>query len=207
MSNEVQAIDMAAATECRTAGLQEIEPYITLIQDGSIRSWVRAALAKAPVYFWLIPASSSGKYHPTWAQDDCGLFRHTVFGMYMAHELSRTWGLSDVEHDIALAASSIHDTLKYGIDYDLRYFDLHPYLPRSYYVGKHGCMTKEEKDLITPQIENAIFNAVERHMGSLAKGEWHSVGRVKPENIVEQVVHVADYVASRQKVHFTDFLE
>jgi hypothetical protein len=42
-------------------------------------------------------------------------------------------------------------------------------------------------------------------MGSIATGEWNPVRRVIPQTLVEQVVHLADYVASRKKINFADF--
>lgn len=196
--------DKVTAEQLRKQGLQEVIPYVKMIENEQIRTFVRKALELAPLYFWIIPASSSGKYHPEWAASEGGLFRHTVLGMYLASEIARTFGCSPVERDIAIAAMAIHDTLKYGIDYDQRYFDMHPYLPRSFYgPGKNG---HGLDDIVGKEIFNNIMCAVERHMGSIAFGEWHSVGRMRPEDRVEFTVHLADYIASRKKIHCYDFI-
>lgn len=196
-------IDLEKAKILREQGLAEIRPYVKFITNTTILSFTIKALEMAPLYFWIIPASSSGKYHPEWSLGDGGTVRHTVFAMYLGHELSRTFGLTELEHDIVISALALHDTLKYGIEYDVRYFPMHPYLPRNYYGNKHdGIVTSFFKE---PGIPNTLFDAIERHMGSIATGEWHSVGRVKPENKVEYVVHLADYLASRKQLKFADF--
>lgn len=189
-------------TDLREQGLKSIEPYIRAIKDSTIRKFTRSCLEEAPPYFWHIPASSSGKWHPVWAVMESGLLRHTVLAIYLGKELARTFGLTPLETDIALSALAIHDTVKYGMGvYDVQYYPMHPYLPRI-------CYKKLAQEHFTnPVIPNTIFDAVERHMGSINDGEWTSIGRIKPENRVEYVVHLADYIASRKKIHFEDFLE
>lgn len=195
-------ISTERANELRLEGLKEIEPYLKLISEQPIRDFTRKCLEAAPVYFWHIPASSSGKYHPSWAVQECGLLRHVVLTAYLADELSHTFGLTSDEHDIAVAAALLHDTLKYGINYDVRYHDMHSYLPRNYFL-------KEKKIMLPIGMSQAnfkaIFDAVDTHMGSIATGAWNPVNRVIPQTLVEQVVHLADYVASRKKINFSDF--
>ena len=60
----------------RDDGLKEVEPYVKMIVDENIRKFLREAFRIAPAYFWEIPASSSGKYHPKWAVQKRGLFWH-----------------------------------------------------------------------------------------------------------------------------------
>lgn len=40
-----------------------------------------------PDYFFEIPASSTGKYHPKFAASTCGLVKHTKVAVRIAHEL------------------------------------------------------------------------------------------------------------------------
>lgn len=164
---------------------------LNLINNDELRNVAKKFWEDAPDYFFVIPASSSGKYH--WAKELGGLFDHVVMGMYCADQLARTFGLSERDRDIAITAMAGHDCLKYGIDYDPRYYDMHPFLPRSYY-------TKKLADLTDAETLDTIFNAIERHMGNIAEGTWTSVGRVKPETPLEQVVHLADFMASRSQI-------
>lgn len=184
----------------REEGLESIRPYVKMIIDETLRNFTFSCLEQAPEYFWSIPASSTGKYHPEWAVMEAGLLRHTVLAMYLGRELARTFGLTALEQDIAISALALHDTVKYGEDYNVKNYPMHPFLPRNYY---RDVVQKYYADRSVP---NTVFDAVERHMGSIHSGEWTSVGRVKPENRIEYVVHLADFVASRKKIHFTDFL-
>lgn len=177
------------AASIRQRSCEKGERMLALINSEIIRKFARSMWEAAPDYFFVIPASSSGKYH--WATEIGGLFDHVLMGMYCASELARTFGLNDYEKDCTIAAIAGHDCLKYGVDYDVRYFDMHSFLPRSYYRDLRHSVNAETWEL--------IMCAIERHMGSM-NGEWTSVGRVKPETPVEQVVHLADYMSSRREI-------
>ena len=182
----------------RDDGLKEVEPYVKMIVDENIRKFLREAFRIAPAYFWEIPASSSGKYHPKWAVQKRGLFWHSIFAMYLTSEFSTTFGLTPLERDIAIAASGLHDTVKYGIDYDLRYYEMHSYMPRTFFSNKEHDLS----NIVGKEIYHAIMSAIESHMGTVHDGCWNPV-RKKPNNRVEMVVHLADYVASRKQVNFS----
>lgn len=197
VKGEKVSITEERAEELKFENIARGEAFINLIKDQEIRILARCFWKEAPDYFFAIPASSTGKYH--WAKEIGGLFDHVLMGMYCAKELAVTFGLSDRERDIAIAAMAGHDCLKYGIDYDTRYFDMHPFLPRSYYAKKLADLTdKETLDI--------VFTAIERHMGNIAEGLWTSAGRVKPETPLEQVVHLADFMASRSEVVLKEFV-
>lgn len=188
----------------REQGLQLIQPYIRTIADPDIRKFTHACLQVAPDYFWTIPSSSTGKYHPEWALGDAGLFRHTILVMYLCGELAGTFGLSPLERDMAISAGAIHDTLKYGIEYEIEYHHMHPYLPRTYYKRLDEPINPYA--MVRPNVYNLIMDAVECHMGDIHSGRWSTVSKVKPTTPLEVVVHLADYTASRKKIHFQDFL-
>ncbi len=183
--------------EQKRLGLVEVEPFIKMIENENIRGFLREALKLTPDYFWKISASSSGKYHPDWATKERGLFYHTIFSMYLASELATTFGLTYLERDIAIAACCLHDTIKYGMEYDERYYDMHPYMPRSVYGNKNNNLI----DIVGKNVFNAIMSAIEAHMGTIHDGSWSSIQK-KPGNTVEMVVHLADYISSRKRIAF-----
>lgn len=188
----------------RTKGRKMFDKYLSLISNQNIRAFAEHMLDKAPDYFYVIPASTSGKYHAQWATDLGGLVRHVVMGCEVAYELSRTFDLTDEETDMALAAMIGHDTLKYGIEFDLKYYDMHPFMPRSYYgsyksVGYAGEFTKT-------LAFDTIMYAIERHMGNIMTGAWTSVGGIRPNTPLQHVVHLADYVSSRKNIVLADYV-
>lgn len=180
------------------------DKYFDLFTNPEIRDFAKYMWHKAPSYFFIIPASTSGKYHAEWSTDKGGLVRHVLMGVQVAYDLSRTFGLNDYETDIALAAMFGHDIIKYGLDFDERYLDMHPFMPRSYFgnyksEGYVGDFAK------TPEFD-AIMTAIERHMGNIMTGEWTSVGGIRPETPLQYVVHLADYIASRKNIVLTDYI-
>lgn len=60
---------------------------ITWIHDEKIRKFAQYCVDNLPDYFFTVPASSSGKYHPSYALADGGLVRHTDAAVIIAHEL------------------------------------------------------------------------------------------------------------------------
>ena len=66
------------------------ERELELIVDEELRMVVKAyLLERVPDYFWTDGASSSGKYHPQFAQGEGGLVRHTKAVVMFAEELLR----------------------------------------------------------------------------------------------------------------------
>ena len=66
------------------------EREINLIVDEDLRMAVKSYMEEAvPDYFWTDGASSSGKYHPQFAQGEGGLVRHTKAVVMFAEELLR----------------------------------------------------------------------------------------------------------------------
>ena len=66
----------------------------------------------------MVPASSSGKYHPSYALGDGGLVRHTKAAMAVAHELFNLEmfqkQFSETEQDLILLSLILHDGKKQG---------------------------------------------------------------------------------------------
>lgn len=54
--------------------MQRLQPELDQIRDEQIMTFTRYVLEKAPTYFWTVPSSSSGKYHPPQSNGEGGLF-------------------------------------------------------------------------------------------------------------------------------------
>ena len=65
------------------------------IQDENLRAFATELIANADDYFFTVPASSSGKYHPPFDLGDGGLVRHTRLVAYMARSLAESYCFSD----------------------------------------------------------------------------------------------------------------
>ena len=166
------------------------EREINLIVNEELRRVVKSYLEEAtPDYFWTDGASSSGKYHPQFAQGIGGLVRHTKAVVMFAEELLRMSSYSymrDEYKDYVIAACILHDTCKYGMDG----FDKSEYKNHATNASKAFAGYCEQVFDFTPHF--LLLNAIESHMG-----QWSTDKEDRPFTSVDRCVHMADYMASR----------
>ena len=87
------------------------------IKNDKKREDLKYLVSELPDYFFEIPASSTGKYHPEFASTKNGLVKHTKVAVRIAKELLDNPGLNnfkDNEKDIIIMALTLHDGLKKG---------------------------------------------------------------------------------------------
>ena len=63
---------------------------ISYIKDESKKKDIEYLINLLPDYFFLIPASSTGKYHPKFAGTISGLVKHTKVAVRIAYDLFET---------------------------------------------------------------------------------------------------------------------
>ena len=157
-----------------------------------------------PDYFFSIPASSTGKYHPGFAQGDGGLVRHTKVAVRMCYELANNNSIghsfkSD-EKDLMLIALIMHDGVKSGIPKEKYTRVDHPLLAAK--------LIRENKDKIGLSDDEIDFvcSVIETHMG-----EWNTDFNGNevlpvPKNKYQRFVHMCDFLASKKfiEVPFSD---
>lgn len=177
----------------------------TYIKDEQIKEDLKQLVGKLPDYFFEVPASSSGKYHPEFAVGTRGLLKHTKVAVRIAYELLENPGLNNFtnrEKDLILVAILLHDGLKSGIEKE-KYtrFD-HPLLAANF-VKENSTLPKEDIDLIADMISS--------HMGIWTTDYNGNEVLPKPKNKYQRFVHMCDYIASRKflNVNFneTDIVE
>lgn len=199
-------ISRQRAFELRAEGLEafreDLKTYFLGVKDSPaapvLFDWTMKVLQDAaPLYFWVIPSSSSGKYHPPFSQGEQGLVKHVLAGVYFVAEFARTFGLNATDTACAISAMAIHDLCKYGLSYDVRYFGVHECLVRVKLGYKE---TGLDKDL-PKELYDKVIRAVEHHNGNLIEGLWTSFRTPPPDDIC-RCVHIADYTVSRKKFHY-----
>ena len=182
-----------------------LKKEISYVKDANRRKDLRILIGLLPDYFFEIPASSTGKYHPEFAAGEGGLLRHTKVAVRIAHELLENntvgWKFSNEDKDLMIMALTLHDGLKCGLPKE-KYtkFD-HPLLVSKYIM--------ENKDKVSIKIDDLrkMCSLIESHMG-----EWNydkfSKKEVlpKPRTAEQRFVHMCDYLASRKfiDVKFND---
>lgn len=173
------------------------------IKSDKKREDLKFLVSNLPDYFFEIPASSTGKYHPEFASGVHGLIKHTKVAVRIAYELLNNEGLNnftDDEKDIIIMALVLHDGFKSGREKE-KYtrFD-HPLMASSY--------VKENKDnlsLSSGEIE-LLSNIISSHMGIWNKDYNGNEVLPKPKDKYQRFVHMCDYLSSKKfiNVKFND---
>lgn len=174
------------------------EKELNYINIDRIKKACMEMIALLPDYFFEVPASSTGKYHPEYALGSGGLLRHSKAAMRIGYELLSDPSIgnkyTEKEKDLMLMALLIHDGLKSGLPKE-KYtrFD-HPILMAEY------IMDNEEK--LGLEIEEIEFlgDVIKTHMGVWTK-DYNGVEVLeKPVTKYQNFVHMCDYLASRKVI-------
>lgn len=168
---------------------------ISYIKDKRIQNSLITILNKLPEYFYEIPASSTGKYHPEFASTESGLVKHTKVAVRFAYELFNNEALCNFnqnEKDLIIFTLTIHDGLKEGrIKERYTVFD-HP-LQISSFIKEN----KSELELTEDEI-NFVCKCVETHMGPWTKDYNGNNILPYPKDKYQRFVHMCDYLSSKK---------
>lgn len=172
---------------------------LEFIKNKEYRKSAESLLELVPDYFFEVPASSTGKYHPEFALGEGGLLRHTKVALKIGKEilsLEYTNTLfTEREKDLLLIAIMFHDTRKSGYPKE-KYtrFD-HPLLAAKF--------IEENKNLTSLNDDDIMFisKAISSHMGQWNTNSYSKVVLPKPEDKYSFFVHSCDYLASRKFIN------
>lgn len=167
------------------------------IRDEKYRKDAEFLITKLPDYFFEIPASSTGKYHPSFAASKSGLVKHTKVAVRIAHELleNETVGgkFSLREKDLIIIALILHDGLKSGLEKNkYTQFD-HPLLVSKYIM--------EQKESLLMDVDDIRFvcSSIESHMGQWNYDSYAQKEVLpKPVNASQRFVHMCDFLSSKK---------
>ena len=180
--------------------MKKIEVFkkeISYVKDTNRRKDLKILIGLLPDYFFEIPASSTGKYHPSFALGEGGLVRHTKVAVRIAKELldNNTVGMKFTEQDkdLIIMALTLHDGLKSGLQHS-KYtkFD-HPLL-----ISK---LIMENKDKLSLDIDDIrkMCSMIESHMGEWTYDSFEKKEVLpKPRTAEQRFVHMCDFLASRK---------
>lgn len=181
--------------------LEKIKLFINEINDikgDNARKFSEELIGNADDYFFSVPASSSGKYHPQFDLGLGGLVRHTRCVTFFAEAMAESLDFDDDTTDLLIIAALAHDIRKQG-DNTGHTVREHPILASKYIKELNKSL-----NLLTKSQVDMICGAVESHMG-----KWeHKKEFVKfnedaypmPKTDFEKALQAADYVASRKEI-------
>lgn len=180
--------------------IKHFEREIDLIINEDLRMAVKSYMEDCtPEYFWTDGASSSGKYHPKFAQGIGGLVRHTKAVVMFAEELLRmsSYAYMKPEYkDYVIAACILHDTQKYGIGE----------FNKQEYKNHAANAAIEFKDYCEQVMDyhpsEYLLDAMRSHMG-----QWSTEKEDRPFTNIDRCVHMADYMASRSFIDIPSITE
>lgn len=168
----------------------------TYIKDKKYVDNLKIMIDLLPDYFFEVPAASTGKYHPEFAQGNGGLVRHTKFAVRIAHELysdeSVTGTFNQNEKDLMIFALVLHDGLKSGLIKEEYTKVDHPVLVANYIRDNKDKLTLTDNEI------EFICNVIESHMGPWNTDYKGNEVLPKPINKYQRFVHMCDFLASRK---------
>ncbi len=169
---------------------------INYIKDESLRKSLAELIELLPDYFFKEPAASTGKYHPSYAQGEGGLLRHTKAAVRIGYELLQDLSIgkkyTNHEKDLMLMALLLHDGFKKGL-VEERYtrFD-HPL------IAAKVVLDNASKVGLSSEDAKFISDAIKTHMGDYTVDYSGNEVLEKPHTRYQNFVHMCDYLASRK---------
>ena len=179
--------------------MNKIDAFIEIEQYIKNKDYIKDfeyLINNLPDYFFSIPASSTGKYHPKYATGDGGLLRHSKAAVRIGYELLQDPIIGDKytnkEKDLMLISLAIHDGIKCGFEKE-KYtrFD-HPLLAAEYLENNKSNMSFTDDEI------EFMKKVISSHMGA-----WNTdINGVEvlpiPKTKYETFVHMCDFLASRK---------
>lgn len=174
----------------------KLKTEIEYIKNSRIRKACEEMVKLLPDYFFEVPATSTGKYHPAYAAGEGGLLRHTKAAVRIAIEILSDPSTGDKytsdEKDMMIMALILHDGLKSGMPKE-KYtrFD-HPLLIADYIMDNEEILGLEVEEI------EFICDAIKTHMGVWTT-DYNGVEVLeKPKTKYQNFVHLCDFLASRK---------
>ena len=184
--------------------MEHFEKELSLIKSDEIREKTKKVVDAINPAFYEGGASTTGKYHPSYALGYEGLYRHTCAAVRIAEDLMslehNAKYFDGDTHDYVIAALILHDSCKCGRDWTSRY-TLHEHPTEAASFIQAVVDGSDEGDEVSEYV-GIVGSLVASHMG-----QWNTDYRSrkilpKPTSISAQMVHVADYLASRKYLEF-----
>lgn len=171
------------------------------VKDENLQKLYDKAWEALPDYWFLKPASSTGKYHPRFANGELGLAKHSLYAVevwkYLWKGFKQEFYEDELIYQAGIIAVVFHDALKYGEpSEDRRYTTTtHPEDARDWIFN---FVREVAAELPNHEREEDFRNfcatyielPIQHH-----QGPWSTYGA--PKTLMQQLVFIADYVASQ----------
>ena len=166
------------------------------IKNESLKESLIKIINKLPDYWFTVPASSTGKYHPEYALREGGLLRHSKVAMRIGYELLQDECIggkyTNHDKDLMLMSLLVHDGLKLGLPKE-KYtrFD-HPILMGNFIIDNQEEFNLSEEDA------NFMNDVIKTHMGPWTTDYQGNEVLERPKTKYQNFVHMCDNLASKK---------
>lgn len=177
------------------------EKEIAYMEIENIKDFFKKAITLVPDYFFEVPASSSGKFHSSLECGFGGLVYHTrsvaKIANYLVNLQQYKSKLNDVEKDCVICAALLHDCLKHGEENKTGFsVHQHPVLAAEFIKSDNRL-----NNILGDEIRTMIGDAVASHSGEWTTSKRSKIVLPSPQTLVQELVHLSDYIASRGDIH------
>lgn len=181
-----------------------VAPILATIINEDIREFAEVLIDGLPDYIWEVGASSTGKYHPQYSLGEGGLMRHQIavvrFLNYFFELEQYNTKFTSREMDLMRVAGLVHDGRKSGNQDDYNHSKFtrfeHP-------LKMSNVITNYDGQYLNREELAFIAHCVSSHMGQWHTDKKNNIILPKPTDEYQQLVHLADYLASRKDLTMT----
>ena len=176
-----------------------VEPVLDTIENEDIKEFAITLLDNLPEYIWVVPASSTGKYHPAYSLGDGGLMRHQIavvrFINFFLELEQYNSKLTSREMDLMRVCALTHDGMKSGSQ---EAFSSSKYTKFDHPLQMAEVIRSYDGKYLNHDEIEFMADVISRHMGEWNTDKKSSVVLPKPNSKFSRMLHVADYLASRK---------
>lgn len=177
------------------------EKEISYMEIENIKDFFKKAITLVPDYFFEVPASSSGKFHSSLECGFGGLVYHTrsvaKVANYLVNLQQYKSKLNEVEKDCVICAALLHDCLKHGEENKTGFsVHQHPILAAEFVKTDNRL-----GEIVSDEIRMMIGDAIASHSGEWTTSKRSKIVLSSPQTLVQELVHLSDYIASRGDIH------
>lgn len=172
------------------------ENVLKNFENEDLRQLAEEMIKTIPPYFYEVPASSSGKYHPSYCLGQGGLYRHTLALCEILEYLFETNDLGSRDRDIMRIAGIMHDTRKSGSQEE---YEKDPTTKFEHPLYAADVVRSFKSRNNSYEIER-IAGCIDTHMGKWNTSKYSDTVLPEPTVLIQRLVHTADYLASRKNL-------
>lgn len=202
----LSAKDHQEAIDLEDSVLDPLIEEVNLIQNSTVRNFVRSCLLKAPDSFWKAPSSLIGDVNALDEHAGNGHVLHTKRVVRVTEILADSQNIVSQDLDLLLAAAILHGVNKFSeVNEDYVYDPLYPYTI-NFYVDrvekedKRNLIDSDPGEIsygsssleISLEYKDIILRLIRCH-----RGIWSAIPETIPKNNLEWIVHQAVLIVSK----------